>query len=167
MFTCLLGYSEMLNSTLQKKPEPNTSITFGDVRALMLIVGLLAVLGFIYLGQNSQATITGRRTQELQAKLERLRRENAQLQYEIAQFTNPNRIAARAIVLGLHPPAENQKTYIVVKNFPNEFSKPPLAPLTSTSSTVPQPSGAELLWNALLERLGLLPFNRAVEAQSP
>lgn len=96
-----------------------------------------------------------------------MKRENAQLQVEIAQFTNPNRIAARAIVLGLHPPADNQKTYIVVKNFPNESSKPTLAPLTSPIPNIPQPSGAELLWNALLERLGLLPRNGPVEATSP
>jgi hypothetical protein len=157
----------MLNSKLQKKPELNTSITFGDVRALMLLVGLLALLGFIYLGQNGQATMTGRRTHDLEARLERLKRENAQLQVEIAQFTNPNRLAARAIILGLHAPTDTQKTYYTVKNFPNESSKLPLALPPISASIVPPPSGAEVLWNALLERLGLLPVNRAVEATSP
>ena len=157
----------MVNSTLTKKTQPNTSLTFGDVRALMLLVGLLALLGFIYLGQNGQATMTGRRTQELKLQLERLKRENAQLEVEIAQFTNPNRIAARAIVLGFHPPTDAQKTFIVVKNFPNQTSKLPLTLPPIPASNVPPLSGAEVLWNALLERLGLHPTNRAVEATSP
>jgi len=157
----------MVNSTSQKKTQPNPSLTFGDVRALMLLVGLLALLGFVYLGQNGQATMTGRRTQDLQAQRERLKRENAQLEVEIAQFTNPNRLAARAIALGLHPATDTQKTYYTVKNFPNESSKSPLALPPIFASAVPQPSGAEVLWSALLERLGLSPVNRAVEATSP
>jgi cell division protein FtsL len=156
----------MVNSTLAKKNQNTPSLTFGDVRALMLLVGLLALLGFIYLGQNGQATMTGRRTQDLQAQRERLKRENAQLQVEIAQFTNPNRLAARAIILGLHPATDTQKTYYTVKNFPNE-SKSSLVLPPITASVVPPMSGAEVLWNALLERLGLLPVNRAVEATSP
>lgn len=141
--------------------EINPGFNFSGARALLLLVGLIALLGMIYLTQSSQATMTGTRTIELQEKYERLRRENAQLEYEIAVLTTPDKIAERARRLGLRPATITQTTFLVVKNYPVVSAKPAqvqaaLAPTFSNSF--------ELLWNELLARLGLLSNARTVEA---
>jgi hypothetical protein len=139
--------------------EINPGFNFSVARALLLLVGLLALLGMIYLTQSSQATMTGTRTLELQEKYERLRRENAQLEYEIAVLTTPDKIAERARRLGLRPATITQTTYIVIKNYPVASAKPaPLVPNAKSSDPF------ELLWNELLARLGLLSNSRTVEA---
>jgi hypothetical protein len=139
--------------------EINPGFNFSMARALLLLVGVIALLGMMYLTQSSQATMTGTRAIELQEKYERLRRENAQLEYEIAVLTTPDKLAERARRLGLRPATITQTTYLVVQNYPAAPSQP--APsLAPTNSSDP----FELLWNELLARLGLLSNARTVEA---
>ena len=152
----------MDNPTL-RVPQINSGFSFSVARALLLLVGLIALLGMIYLTQSSQATMTGQRTIELQDKFERLRRENAQLGYEIAVLTTPERIGKIATRLGLRPATITQTTFIPVRNYPVLPPKP--APRNGEPANPPAASNSfELLWNELLSRLGLLSDGRTVEA---
>ncbi|MBM3127815.1 MAG: hypothetical protein FJ009_04170 [Chloroflexi bacterium] len=140
--------------------EINPGFNFSGVRALLLLVGVIALLGMMYLTQNSQAAMTGTRTLELQDRLERLRRENAQLEYEIAVLTTPDKIAERARRLGLRPATITQTVFIAINNYPAASKPASPATLAPTKSAAPM----ELLWNELLARLGLLSSGRTVEA---
>lgn len=141
-------------------PENNLGFNFSVARALVLLVGVIALLGMLYLTQNSQAAMTGTRTLELQERLERLRRENVQLEYEIAVLTTPDKLAERARRLGLRPATITQTVFIAINNYP-AASKPAL-PATLAPTTNAEPM--ELLWNELLARLGWLSNGRTVEA---
>ncbi len=135
----------------------------GTLRGLLLLVGLIALLGFIYLGQNGQATMTGRRALDLQEQLDRIKRENAQLEVEIAQLTLPSRIVDRGKALGFRPATFTQTVFVVVKNYPVE-SKPAAAPAAAAASSSSDPA----VWlNDLLAQVGLAPTARTVEATGP
>lgn len=150
-------------SRVIKTQDLNSQFTTGTLRGLLLLIGLIALLGLIYLGQNGQATMTGRRTQELNDQLERIKRENAQLETEIAQLTLPSRIAERGKAIGFRPATITQTVFVVVKNYPVE-SKPVVA------SPAPAPANANdlaALWNDLLAFMGLTPAANTVEATGP
>jgi cell division protein FtsB len=152
-----------MDNPIIRVPQINSGFNFSIARALLLLVGLIALLGMIYLTQSSQATMTGAHALELQDKLERLRRENAQLKNEIAVLTAPDKIAARARKLGLGPPTITQTTFIAVKYSPG--LPPKSAPRNGELASSPIASNSfELLWNELLSRLGLLSNGRTVEA---
>lgn len=91
---------------------------FDLARTLLVLVGVIALVGLLYLAQSTQATLTGKRVVKLQERLEMLRRENAQLEYEIAVLAAPNRIAERAARLGLRPLTPAQAKYVVITDYP-------------------------------------------------
>jgi len=139
-------------------------VSFSQVRALVLLLASLILVGLVYVGQSTQATLGGQRVQDLQARLERLNRENAQLEYDIATLTTPDKIAARARALGLRPATPAQMVFITVKNYPitvKAAPKPPVAPAPSSDSPIAS------LWNQFLAWLGLGPSPRTVEAMTP
>lgn len=140
-----------------------TPVSFGTVRALILLLALLALVGLIYLGQSSQATVTGQHVQNLQEQLDRLNRENAQLEYDIATLTTPNKIAERARALGLHPATPNQMVFLTVKNYPVSTAKV-MRPTINQPVATQSDSGVAILWQQLLARLGLSSSARTVEA---
>jgi cell division protein FtsB len=150
-------------SRIVKTSVLNHQRSTGSLRAFLLLVGVLALMGLVYLGQNGQATMTGRRAQDLTQQLERIQRENAQLEVEIAQLTLPSRIAERARALGFRPATISQTVFIVVKNYPVD-SKPAVAarPADTASS-----SELAALWNDLLTWMGLTPASQTVEATGP
>jgi cell division protein FtsB len=148
-----------------KTRQFNSQISTGNLRGLLLLVGLVALLGLIYLGQNGQATMTGHRAQDLQEQLDRINRENAQLEVEIAQLTLPARIADRARALGFRPATITQTVFVVVKNYPVD-AKPAAAPLAAAATTS---SSFDLgtVWNGILNWVGLAPAAQTVEATGP
>jgi cell division protein FtsL len=154
----------MTNRVIRTK-QFDSQISTGSLRGLLLLVGLIALLGFIYLGQNGQATMTGRRAQDLQERLDRIKRENAQLEVEIAQLTLPSRIADRARIIGFHPATITQTVFVVVKNYPVEV-KPGAAP-TATAATVSSSFDFVTVWNGVLNWVGLAPAAQTVEATGP
>jgi hypothetical protein len=124
---------------------------FHLARAWLVLVGLIALLGLLYLTQSTQATLTGKRLVSLQERLEELRRENAQLEYEIGVLTAPQRLAERATRLGLRPLTPAQARYVVIKDF---APLPPAMPPASVRNA-PQPSSTfDLVWRELMLRLG-------------
>lgn len=145
-----------------KTKEYDNQISTGSWRALLILVGVFAIIGLIYLGQNGQATVTGRRAQDLAQQLDAVKRENAQLEVEIAQFTLPSRIADRARAIGFRPATISQTLYVVVKNYPADPTPALDKPAAAASS-----SNATTLWNDFLTWMGLLPSSQTVEATAP
>ncbi len=139
-------------------------VSFSNVRTVIVLLILLVLIGFIYVGQSTQATLNGQRVQDLQTQLDRLNRENAQLEYDIAAMTTPSKIADRARALGLRPATPQQMVFITVKNYPITAKA---APVPKTNATPTSDSSLLNLWNELLARLGLAPSPRTVEATSP
>jgi len=139
------------------------TVSFGTVRALILLLALLALVGLIYLGQSSQATVTGEHVQNLQEQLDRLNRENAQYQYDIAVLTTPSKIADRARAIGLRPATPVQMVFLTIKNYPVSVAR--VAPSTTNQSvSTSSDSGVAVLWQEFLARLGLSSNARTVEA---
>jgi len=121
-------------------------------RIAMIGVLVLAIFWALYVRQASQTTLTGQRVREIQLDIERIKRENMQLEIDIAALTAPVRIAERARALGLRPTLPSQVQYIVIKDFPTTNPPPLMAwsPLTTTARTTS--------WiDALRVNLGLLP----------
>ena len=147
---------------LVKTKEYEKQISTGSWRALLILVGVFAIIGLIYLGQNGQATVTGRRAQDLAQQLDAVKRENAQLEVEIAQFTLPSRIADRARAIGFRPATISQTLYVVVKNYPADPTPALAKPAAATSS-----SNATTLWNDFLTWMSLQPSTQTVEATAP
>ncbi len=118
-------------------------------RLAILILGLLMLLGLIWLTINTQMVLVGQRVRDLEAKLDRVNHENAKLEYDIAVLTQPKRIADRASALGLRPASLAQTTYLSVKYTPREtlVQALPKAPARSFD--------LGLWWNEVLIRLGL------------
>jgi hypothetical protein len=153
----------MANRVIKSK-QLDSQISTDNVRGFLLLVGLIALIGLIYLGQNGQATMTGRRAQDLQDQLTRIKRENAQLEVEIAQLTLPSRIADRARVLGFRPATITQTVFVVVKNYPVD-AKPVVAPLVPAAAASSLDVGT--VWNGILNWVGLNSEGQTAEATGP
>jgi hypothetical protein len=153
----------MANRVIKTK-QFDSQISYGSMRGLLLLVGLIALIGLIYLGQNGQATMTGRRAQDLQDQLARIQRENAQLEVDIAQLTLPSRIADRARVVGFRPATITQTVFVVVKNYPVDAkpAAPPMVPAETASSF-----DVASVWSGILNWVGLTSAGQTVEATGP
>ena len=133
-------------------------ISLGNLRLWLLLTAILLLVGVVYLGQSSQAALTGRRIQDKQERLDRVNREIVQLRMDIATLSAPDRIDARARALGLHPPRPDQSKYLVVSNYPVE---PAVA--AALPSEV-RPLQANNWLQELLNRLGLTASGHSAEA---
>ncbi len=142
--------------TLSRLSHPN-SISFGSLRLWLLIIAVLLLVGVIYLGQSSQAALTGRRIQDKQEKLDRINREILRLRTEIATLSAPDRIDARGRALGFHPARPDQITYLVVTGYPTGPA------VLATAPAIPSTPDENWL-DALLSRLGLNAGSRSAEA---
>lgn len=143
-----------MSQRMNEPTEQRTNVwhtNFDLARALLLLMGLIALLGLLYLTQSAQATMTGKRVVKLQERLEQLRRENAQLEYEIAVSSAPPRIAERATRLGLRPLTPSQVHYVVIKDYPLMSSS---VPSKAVMRVVP-PSPLDVWRDALLARWGV------------
>lgn len=149
-------------------PSFRNLLSLEYARTWLLLIASIALLGVIYLGQASQAALTGQRVHDLQEELDRARRENAQLGSEIAALTTPGKIDARARSLGLRPATITQTRFLIIKNYPSEPTK--LAPAAKEQHWDPTAArsfdfAAE--WSELLARVGWTASPRAAEATFP
>ncbi len=148
--------AEPLNHNEKIKPQPKSIFT--NVRLTIFCAAVIALFGVFYLGQVSQTTLTGQRTHDLQQELDRIKRENMQLELDIAALTTPVRMAERARLLGLSKVLLSQMQYLIVKNYPPENPKPVIDSNSVTSPSTPT------MWNSLLARVGLASSSRTAEA---
>ncbi len=138
------------------------TLSLNGLKTLTGLISLLVLVGTIYLLQMGQATMTGQRAQELLAQAERLNRENAQLEYDIATLAAPARIAERARAMGLRPATPAQTKFVVVNNFPVAQPKPTAPEIVAVAPR----SGLDAWWNDLLAWLGVMPSANQFQAKS-
>lgn len=108
-----------------------------------MVLGLAALLGTIYLSQASRIATTGRRMQELQAQLDDLKRQNAELERDIAGAQALDRLRAGAERLGFEPADPDDLEYIVVSDYP---IAPPAKPTPVPTPAPPIETVEEALW---------------------
>lgn len=85
-----------------------------------IILLLAALLGAIYVRQASRIASIGRRVQVKQIELVELKRENADIEQEIAEAQSLDRLQAEAIRLGFVPADPEDIEYVVVPQYPAE-----------------------------------------------
>jgi hypothetical protein len=101
----------------------------------LLLLGLVlaAMVAGIYINVTARASISGRQIQGLTADIERIGRDNADKETELAGLTSSENMQARAEALGFHPASGEEITYLAV---PGYEGKTP-ADLSTQSDSLP------------------------------
>lgn len=132
-----------------------------------LILILAALLGAVYLGQTSRIAGVGRRVQVMQNELERLKRENAALEREVAEAQSLERLRQEAIRLGFVQSQPADIEYVIVPNYPADerpAANEALVTPTPVATPAPPPETIrEALWLSLKTRMGDLMQGEASE----
>ena len=128
-----------------------------------IILVLAALLGTIYLRQASQIAAVGRRVQTIQIDLEDTKRENAELERQIAEAQSLERLQQEAIRLGFTIADPEDIEYIIVPDYPvaAEIDTAATAALSGAEVAVPTPAPPletmnEALWLQLQNRIDSL-----------
>ena len=130
------------------RAQLNKVTWLGETQAALgwaVILVLAAVVGTLYLSQASRLATTGRSVQQMQFRLEELRRENSVLERQIAEAQVLDDLEDRASSLGFVRAQPDDMDYIIIEDYPTESMASP-AP-SSTPQPLPQP--AETIWQAL------------------
>lgn len=85
--------------------------------AFLAGVMLLGLVSGLYLNVTARAAITGREIQNLEAEIAANRRENADLETQIALLLSNQSLSQRAQALGFEPVRRDNVEYIVVPGF--------------------------------------------------
>ena len=141
--------------------SPKLNFSVGQFRLPLITILALLLMGGMYSVVNTQITLTGQRVLDLQNRLERLSRENQELDLDLAKAKSFERIEPRARALGLRPIVPAQTTWLVVKNVP---ANPPVQTIQPKYSEPSRSVGFLADLEDLLSRVGLAPGNSAVEA---
>ncbi|MCP4424470.1 MAG: hypothetical protein GY803_08270 [Chloroflexi bacterium] len=135
-----------------------------------VILILAALLGSIYLSQTSRIAAVGRRVQDLQERLDDLKRENGVLERQIAEAQSLERLQQEAVRLGFVQAGPNDIEYIIVPDYPAEETAVPV-PITSdvpspdilSPAVLPPDTMSEVLWLALQNSVSSLIYGEAGE----
>jgi len=100
------GAFHYIAGTYPKQERRPLELKNRTVGLLVVLFLLLSLIGWFYLTQASEATTIALRFQRLVMEREDLRRQNAELRYEIAEQESLSQIKERARQLGLGPPEE-------------------------------------------------------------
>ncbi len=85
---------------------------------MLVVLGMLSLLGWIYLSQASYVATTSRHVQQLEAEKARLQQENLELMAEIAELESVTRLTARAREMGLVMVAPEDVEFVVISDVP-------------------------------------------------
>jgi hypothetical protein len=85
---------------------------------VVLILGVLSLLGWVYLTQASYVATTSRHLRELEKQKERIEQESFQLMVEIAELESVTRLASRAQELGFVMAYSDESEYLAVVEAP-------------------------------------------------
>ena len=110
-----------------------------------ILIGILAILGAIYLYQASRIATVGRRVQILQDQLDGLKRDNASLEQAIAEAESLERLQSEAARLGFVISEPDDIEYIVIADYPAEVT----AVATPTPVMTPLPRPPETIGDAI------------------
>lgn len=113
-----------------------------------VILALAALVGAIYVSQASRIAGAGRQVQIMQNRLDDLKRQNAELEREIAEAQSLERLQQEAVRLGFVRAAPEDIEYMVVEDYPRATAPSPISAPTPTS-TRPVESMNEAIWLAL------------------
>ncbi len=136
------------------------SFSLESARTWLLLVATITLVGIAYLGQATEATVTGQRVHDLQDRLDRIERQNAQLEYQIAALISPDKIEARAKALGLRPVMSNQVQFVNEKDYAVAASHSASAQSPGETASSASSGG---WWDTLAAQLRAL-FNSPAEA---
>lgn len=119
-----------------------------------VILVLAALLGTIYVSQASRIASVGRRVQILQNELIELKRQNNDLERDIAAAQALDRLQAEAIRLGFVEADPADIEYIIVPDYPAELQETDPLAIEPTVTAVPPPAETvrEALWLYLSDR---------------
>jgi cell division protein FtsL len=126
----------------------------------LVILVLVALLGAIYLFQTSRTASVGRRIQNLQIDLDKVKRENSELELNIAEAQSLERLQAEAERLGFVRAQPEDIEYLVVPDYPqlvNQANSPEREPAARPIDTID-----ELLW-LIIEKS----FSNMVQGEAP
>jgi len=113
-----------------------------------VILALAALVGAIYVSQASRIAGAGRQVQILQNKLDDLKRQNAELEKDIAEAQSLDQLQEEAVRLGFVRAAPEDIEYMVVDGYPRATAPSPL-PSPTPTPTRPVESMSDALWLAL------------------
>lgn len=82
-----------------------------------LTLVIVALIASLYLIVSAQAATHGREIQYMQAEIQRIRRENADLESQLASLSTANMLEQRAAELGLQPALPDQIIYLKVDGY--------------------------------------------------
>ena len=92
---------------------------------VVLILGTLSLLGWVYLTQASYVATTSRRLRDLEKQKERIEQENWQLMVEIAELESVSRLASRAQELGFVMAFSDETEFLAVADAPPAQARAP------------------------------------------
>ena len=121
-----------------------------------VILVLAALLGVIYLTQASRIAAVGRRVQILQNELIDLKRENAELERQIAEAQSLERLQDMAVRQGFAQALPDDIEYVTVSNYPAATDEPILKTATPEPVAISQPPTTlpEAIWLAMQQSVG-------------
>ncbi len=85
---------------------------------VVLILGMLSLLGWVYLTQASYVATTSRHLRELEKQKERIEQENWQLMVEIAELESVSRLASHAQEQGFVMAFPDESEFLAVVDAP-------------------------------------------------
>ena len=121
-----------------------------------VILVLVALLGVIYLTQASRIAAVGRRVQVLQNNLIELKRENVELERQIAEAQSLDQLQELAVRQGFAQASPDDIEYITVIDYPVATVEPILSQATPAATAVahsPNNMG-EAIWLAIRASVG-------------
>jgi cell division protein FtsL len=110
-----INWQSVRHQFIYKFGRLNPRITLTRPRLAIMLLGLVALWGLMWLGITTQTVFVGQHLRDLDAQLDQTQRQNAQLEYDIAVLTQPDRIIKRATALGMRPASPSQTVYLDIK----------------------------------------------------
>jgi hypothetical protein len=121
-----------------------------------IVLILAALLGTIYLRQASRIAAVGRHVQITQIELEDIKRNNANLEQQIAEAQSLERLQAEAIRLGFKPAQPEDIEYIIVPDYPVASESVVAPPLQTPVEIEPLETIVEAIWQNFKSRISSL-----------
>lgn len=155
-------------SSRQKREQLKRLSWLSEAQAVLgwgAILILVALVGAIYLNQANEIASVGRRVQDLQGTLVKLKRENSELTRKIAEAESLERLESEVRRLGFVPATAEDIEYLVITDVPVTTRMP--AALTAEpppEAVVEMPSTMrEAVWQRLLSGIDNLMVGESSE----
>lgn len=156
---------ELLDVTGQAAGTVRAVIRFNGVKTVAWLAALLLLIAGFYLAQSSNATYLAQGVRLKEARVEELRRENAQLRFDISAATSPKGIEERAKKLGLGPATRVVYTSVPLLEGDERMRVVSFAPRLDAPGTLVTSAPRATVWGQIRALFGLGEYSRA-EARS-